>query len=540
MTLKEINTLRKSGHLQEALTAAESEFEMNSNNYTAGTLFWCLYDLFKKQTGEEANATLVRMQSLYHDFFNGDELVRKAIESSETRCLPHYQELKDGIEEVKRGGNAHPLYNRVSNLYEENNLDKKLYQDFGWLIYYTLKQTDLADSAKRKTLLHQYLKLNLARPSILHSLILGEAVKVEQNTPLQFRIRDFITLWGLENLREDDWEQYKTQDGKVLPSLVEKLIGVYTKELKTDGIASPSEFSKLVDDALIKYPKSQNMPYFKATVLISQGELEEALDYYKNLILQYPSKFYLWSQTAELVEANETKIGLLTKALSCGTEDEFLGGVRLRLATLLVGKGLRGNAKYELDKYKETYQNKGWNLKPDFEQLYNYLGDIEPVSDNNALYAKFGERAEAFIYDSLPTIIAIKVSESQMDDRNHPGRKIITWTLRTENDVIRLRKPVKFGLNKRTADGSIFDIKLQEDKIVWIKPHLNSINEQWIKEVSGNVSLRTDRNGKKYTIISGSYVGENLLKGINDGQPVRVLSVRQKDGRWSAIRILKS
>ena len=170
----------------------------------------------------------------------------------------------------------------MSEWYHEGNLGEKLYPDFGWLIYYALKQTNLGETQNRKILLNQYLKLNLPRPSILHSLILGEAIKIEQTTPLQFRIRDFIRIWGLENLRTEDWEQYKTNEGHTLPSLVEKLIGVYAKELKTDGIKSPDDFSNLVDNALTKYPKSQNMPYFKATVLISQGKKEEALDYYKN------------------------------------------------------------------------------------------------------------------------------------------------------------------------------------------------------------------------------------------------------------------
>lgn len=52
--------------------------------------------------------------------------------------------------------------------------------------------------------------------------------------------------------------------------------------------------------------------------------------------------------------------------------------------------------------------------------------------------------------------------------------------------------------------------------------------------------LRKDRNGKKYTIISGSYVGENLLTRIDDGQRINILSVQQKDGRWTAVTILKS
>ena len=345
MTIKEITTLRKAGHLQEALTAAENEFANHSNNYTAGTLFWCLNDVLKQQSSEDDGATIERMHALYNDFCNGDEFMQKAIATAERRRLPHYQEIKDAVENAKNGGDAITWHHKMSEWYHEGNLDKKLYPDFGWLIYYALKQTNLGEAQNRKILLNQYLKLNLPRPSILHSLILGEAIKIEQTTPLQFRIRDFIRIWGLENLRTEDWEQYKTNEGHTLPSLVEKLIGVYAKELKTDGIKSPDDFSNLVDNALTKYPKSQNMPYFKATVLISQGKKEEALDYYKNLILQYPSKFYLWNQTAELIEDYDTKIGLLCKALTCGTEDEFLGGVRLRLASLLNQKGLKENAK---------------------------------------------------------------------------------------------------------------------------------------------------------------------------------------------------
>lgn len=239
MTIKEITTLRKAGHLQEALTAAENEFANHSNNYTAGALFWCLNDVLKQQSGEDDGATIERMHALYNDFCNGDEFMEKAIATAERRRLPHYQEIKDAVENAKNGGDAITWHHKMSEWYHEGNLGEKLYPDYGWLIYYALKQTNLGETQNRKILLNQYLKLNLPRPSILHSLILGEAIKIEQTTPLQFRIRDFIRIWGLENLRTEDWEQYKTNEGHTLPSLVEKLIGVYAKELKEgSGIAS--------------------------------------------------------------------------------------------------------------------------------------------------------------------------------------------------------------------------------------------------------------------------------------------------------------
>lgn len=543
MTIKEITALRKSGQLQKALEAAKSEFERNANKYTVSALFWCLYDFAKQQSGEELASTFDRMKSLYSNYCVGDELMQKALSSISRMVQNHFQELKDALEKAKRGDRIYQEYQYFLSLFKAGDLDATLFLDFGWLIYYALKQTFSDEQIHidsvhiRKEMLSNYLALELQKPSMLHSLILTEAIKVEQNTPLQFRIRDFIRIWGLENLREEDWEQYRTEEGNTLPSTVEKLIGVYTKELKTDGVESPDDFDLLVDKALAKYPKNQNMPYFKATVLISQGKSQEALTYYKNLILQFPSKFYLWNQTVELVEDIDTRIGLLCKALTCGADDEFLGGVRLRLASLLYQKGMGENAKYELERYRETYQNNRWNLKPEFWQVYNQVNSVETAVDNNVIYAEFAVRADEFIYSSLPTVIAVKVAETKSEDRNHPGRKITTWVLRTSENVLRLRKPTKFGLRKRVSNGVVFEIKIHDGKIVWIKEHIGNIAVPWLKQLRGKVHLRTDCNGKKYAIVAKSYIGEGLLKAINEGQEIKFLSIQQKDGRWSAISL---
>ncbi|MGN0207668.1 MAG: tetratricopeptide repeat protein, partial [Muribaculaceae bacterium] len=460
MTIKEITNLRKSGHLQEALAAANIEFSKNSNMYTAGALFWCLYDLLKQQSNGDAQETLERMKALYNEFCKGDDCKQRSLDSAEIQLIPHHQEVKNAYEEAKNGGDAFALYQQVASWHDDGTLDNRLYNTFGWLIYYALKQTDLKDATKRKQLLFRYLKLELPRPSMLHSLILGEAVKVEENTPLLFRIRDFVRLWGLENLREEDWAQFKTEGGNVTHSNVEKLIKVYTKELRTDGVEAPSEFVALVDDALTRYPNNQYMPSYKADVLISLGRSREALEYYKNMILLSPSKFYLWDKMAELVEDVDLKIGLLSKALICGAEDKFLGAIRLKLATLLYGKNMGENAKYELDKYREIYQKNAWGLKSSFWELFNRLKSITSAANNDALYQQFAVGADEFIYSALPSKVAVKLFEKQDADRNRPGRMISTWILRTEKDVIKLRKPTKFRLNRHTPNGTVFDVKL--------------------------------------------------------------------------------
>lgn len=538
MTTKEITALRKSGKLAEALQAAETEFSKNANIYTVGALFWCLNALYRTQNHDEALLTINRMKSLYEAYSVGDELMIKALAAAERSIMPHYHEIKQAVEQVKSdGGDADTLYRRFLGLYESNELDPSLYAELGWLIYYALKYTSLADARTRKEMLNDYLKLGLSKQSILHSLILSEAVKVEQNTPLQFRIRDFMSLWGFENLRKEDWEQFKSDNGNVLPSLVEKLIGVYAKELKTDNVAASEDFSNLVDRALDAYPNNQNMPYFKAMVLISQGKKEEAISYFRDLILRFPSKYYLWDKTANLVDDPDTRIGLLSKALTTCDDEKFIGGVRLAMAKALIEKNEMSHAKYELNRYAEFYRSQGWNLKGEYWDIQNRLNGVESAADNNSIYSTYSQKAEEFIYSQLPEEVAVKVSDRLVDDRNHPGRKYPLWILRTRDGVMRLKKPTKFGLDRRQKDGTPFSVRIHENKIVWIQNMDAVPSTDWLKEASGELKIRTDRKGKRFAIIGGAYVGEKLLESLVDGQSVSILCIKQDDGRWSAVSL---
>lgn len=539
MTVKEINDLRKSGRLAEALEAAEIEFSKSADRYTAGALFWCLYELYKSQPRDEALATLARMKAI-NDDFPDDTYMQKTLANIERSLIPHFQEVKDAVDKSKAGDRSVEHYQSIALFFDDGELDPCLYADFGWLTYYALRATSAGEVLQRKYMLARYLKLGLQGKSLLHSLILKEAIRVEQDTPLQFRIRDFIRLWGLENLRDEDWEQYKNKDGMLLPSTVEKLIGVYVRELKTDRVEAPAEFVELVDVAVAKYHKSQNMLYFKAIVLVSQGRREEAIDCFRSLILRFPSKAYLWQDAAELVDDKDTQLGLLSKALTLGGDEQFLGGIRLAMAALLIDRGDSAHAKYELDKYRDLYLSRGWHLKEQYRSLEGQVCDVTSAADNRDLYARFSHHADVFIYSGLQEQIAVKISEKMTDDRNRPGRKIATWTLRTDSDeTLYLKKPSKYGLDKRACSRYFFSVKVHEGRIVAIQPTDSAPTVDWLKKTEGEIHLRSDRNGHSYAIVDGVYIADHLLRGISDGQAVRVLALRKKDGRWAAIAIFK-
>lgn len=484
MTIKEITELRKSGKLQEATAAAEELFSNHPDKYSAGALFWCLFAAFKKQEERQAKVTVTRMKDLFTAYCADDKMLA------------------------------------------------------GWLIYATLRITRPDDVTARKTLLMNYLNLGMPRPSSLHSLILSEAIVVEKNTPLLFRIRDFVRLWGLDNLREEDWKQFKTDKGITMPSTVEKLITVYAKELRTDHVAAPEKFSALLDKAMERYPDSQNLPHDKALVLMSLGDKDGAIDYYRKLLSRYPSKGYLWAQLSELIDNPETKMGMLVKAIKSG-KDELVGNYRLALARLFKDKGLLPNAKNEIVKFAETYQALGWHLKPEFRELDTLLTSVAPSGDNSLIYAEYEPFADDFICSALPSVVAVKVSDRLVEDKHHPGKKIVLWALKTKDARINLKKPAKYGLNSRTPDGALFSAKISEGKIVRISPLEGPCTEPWLKEQTGTVHFRTDKNGNRYAKIDGTYVPDKLLKDTADDQTMKIISIQQNDGRWKAVGIIR-
>ena len=537
MTIKEINELRKNGQLTEALAAAEAEWEKAQNVYTAGALFWCLNDLSKTA---EANVPelYVRMKELQEQHGPDDEYMTKALKALERKLLPHFSEVKDAAEVVKKDSSkAIALCKNIKQIYEQGELLEQLYPDYGWIIYHALKNTNVNETHARKLLLFDYLKLDLETPSVLHSLILSEAVKIEKSNPLQFNFKEFVKLWGLGNLRDEDWQQFKTDDGKVFSSLVEKLITVYVRELKTDHVEPANDFVEVLDKALGMFGNNQNLPYFKAITLIAQSKKEEATNYYRQLIIKNPNKFYLWQQTAEIVEDIETRIALLCRAVNTGEDETFIGGARLALAALLIDKGLCANAHHELDIYRKTYEKNQWHLKTEFIDLARRIpqGTI-PTSNNKELYNEYATLADQFIYSQLPSTYVVKTGGKMVDDRMHPGRKYLEWTLVTQSKRLFLKKPLKFGLDKKAPDGTIFEAKLLKDKIVWIKPVESEPTLDWLKQATGTVQRRTNKDGKPYAIIDKIYVGERLLKNIADGQTITVIATK-RDDKWNAIAI---
>ncbi len=93
-----------------------------------------------------------------------------------------------------------------------------------WDIYYYLQDNyKEAGSQQVRTLLALYMKIPVVRPSIIHSRMLGMAVKISEEYD-DFRFPQFLQMWGYDDkLMSYDRRQQPGKDGRLYLSLKERV-----------------------------------------------------------------------------------------------------------------------------------------------------------------------------------------------------------------------------------------------------------------------------------------------------------------------------
>ena len=307
------------------------------------------------------------------------------------------REIKEGTDKARKGEPTNPLMLKLKKLLERGQLDVPLHNNVGWFLYFRIKNSQHSNFVIQKKDLATYLKLQVSKPSLLHSLILHEAVRMKRQKPNAFKFFNCLTLWGLENLRSEDWQLFEGEDTGKSTSLVEKIISCYAKELTQLKIEATSEMADLTDKAMKTFPENGNLLLYKSEICKSLGNKEEALAHLKSLLLRQPSKSLFWRKTAELIGKHDLKIACLCKAISLQEDEEFLGDTRLKLARLLLRKKLPQFALFELQKYHRLYMSKKWALSKEYDELRNRINPEVKAEDDQKIYSHYMPIADDFL-----------------------------------------------------------------------------------------------------------------------------------------------
>ena len=248
------------------------------------SLFWVLRDMAEKQfipsnKMEEAQNCLEYMEKLLPNMMDENKIGEKAYQKLYKLILPHASEVKSVLELSKT--NPNEAYHKITEFVgtDAKQLDKKLHEDFGWVVYRYMKaNADQFTSVQIRYLLRNYMQLKNTRPSLLHSTILNYALNFSKGHP-DFSFYKFFMLWNAENLRGKDYEEGDI-DGHKISSLISRICRCI---IESNEIFDASDFVSKFDKQNIIIEHLRQAYFWKLMNLHKENrfnELFNAFDFY--------------------------------------------------------------------------------------------------------------------------------------------------------------------------------------------------------------------------------------------------------------------
>lgn len=310
-------------------------------------------------------------------------------------------------------------------------LDKTLSTSFGWELYRISKTLSAAEPMNLlaiKKNLNDYLKLNVEKPSLLHSRILQLASKLAGAE--RFSMVAFSRLWGLEYLRPEDWERFITDDRKEVPSLAEKVIQQASKEAaKEDDQGALVYILPHLDMAIGESPDNLWLALNKAKVLLGLGRNDDALKFALDVTRAKPNDYWTWELLGDISANpdNDLDLSCYCKALLCSSDDRFTGKVRLKLASKLIERGEYPAAKYEINRILISKERDGYKVPREVDNMVSqaWYEKTECPHSNDSFYRSHKTAAEDLLFSQLPWISAnLGETFTVPGKENKPNRRL--------------------------------------------------------------------------------------------------------------------
>lgn len=469
ITSKEVFAKRKEGAVDEAYRMAlELMSSPNANDWDRKAFCWCLIDIIKRDVGNGDNVNLAhyRLQLENVEPDPSDEVLAKGVCNVLSLCNPGGQEISKAKALSKEGRHAEAAA-AYRKAFAAGLGDKEAQTGFGWELFKHSKQLIAAENVNLgaiKRNLNAYLKLDVDKPSLLHSCVLQFAAKLAGQD--KFSMLVFSRLWNLDNLRPEDFERYRAEDGKEYPSLAEKVIQQAGKEAAaSDDVREQEHVLPRLDAAIERFPDNIWLKLDKAKVLLALGMHDEALAFGLAVAKAKPNDYWAWGLLGDIVSRTdgEAALGCYCKALSCPAEDKFTGKIRLKVARHMVESNDLSAAKLEVETVARSKESEGHRIPEEAAEIASqpWFAETAAASSNRSFYMSKLPAAEALLFGSLPWINAC-VGEKYFapGKEDKPKRTIFlkSSSIPTETSI----PESKLG-RKKMAPGSAIKVKGEFD-----------------------------------------------------------------------------
>jgi hypothetical protein len=432
ITSKEVFAKRKEGAIDEAYRMAlELMGAPLVDDWGRKAFCWCLIDLIKRdaKNGNQENLPHYRKQLESIEADPSDDVLAKGVRNALSLCNPGGQQISQAKALSKDGRHA-----EAAAIYRKTlacgSADRETQTSFGWELYFhsrDLMAADIVNLGAVKRNLHDYLKQDVEKPSLLHTCVLQLAVKLAGQDKLGMLA--FSRLWNLEYLRPEDFERYRAEDGKEYPSVAERVIQQAGKEAAASDSAQEQNYIlPHINAAIERFPDNIWLKLDKAKVLLSLGLHDEAMAFGLAVAKAKSNDYWAWGLLGDIISKTDQQaaLGCYCKALSCSADDKFTGKVRLKVAQRMLESNDLAAAKHEIEAVIRSKASEGHKIPEVAAEIASqpWFAEMTANASNRDFYKSHAPAAEALLFGSLQWVDAnVGDKFTILDKENKPKQK---------------------------------------------------------------------------------------------------------------------
>lgn len=554
---KEVFAKRREGAIDEAyMMALELMAAPQVDDWDRKAFAWCLIDLIKRDAkdGQLENLPHYRSQLESIAVDPADDVLNKGVRHALSLCNPFGRQISEARALSKSGQHAQAaaIYRKV---WMNGAANQEIQTSFGWELYQHTKALLAKENfsvGEVKRNLSDYLKLEIEKPSPLHSRILQLAAKLAGQDKL--KMLAFSRHWNLQHLREDDYERYRAEDGREYPSLAEKVIQQAGKEAAAaDDADGQAYMLPFIDSAIGRFPDNVFLKLNKAKLLLALGRHDEALAFGIAVTKAKSNDYWSWGLLGDIVSQKDpdAALGCYCKALSCSAEDKFTGKIRLEVAERMLEANDHAAAKHEVEAIIRAKEQEGYKIPEAVASIaaQDWFAGVQAKASNRDYYRLHAKAAEALLFNDLPWIDAclgetFVVPGKEDKPKPKPRRKVFLKTdaIPTEvaipeskvarmslatGDAVRVKG--EFDENQRF---NLFVLERRAGATAWdIAPELLGVVNQ----------VNEDKQAIRYIVsreINGEIPMSALPCAFAEGDAIEVQLVRYVSKRGPQYRVL--
>lgn len=522
---QQITAARRNGRLQEAYQlSVDFLAETPNDRWVQGAFGWVLIDFVKQYASGSDQPALRRYTDELGSFVvpEGDDLLAKHRE----RCLNAFTPIGKALEEAhilsKRGQHedAIRIYMEVSS---KNVLNDEARVAFGWELFRAIKvatvktesgKLDERNIGRIRNYLNLYFKLDISRPDLLHSCIMQQGIKVARQGHLKFI--PFLRMWNIENLRAEDYQGSRADDGKEFPPLAEDLTQLASKEACRNNTVQDLEYVMPHLKAAVKrYPHNIWLKYNMAKTYRGLNQLDQALELATVFAKEKASESWAWDLLGDLQPDLEMQLSCYAKALTCSDDDNFTSKIRLKFAHLLASRA-PDEARAEVERVLQFKQRNSDRIPQEAADMAQmpWFTNATSAPTGPTFYNKYKIPAEEILFADLPWFDACLGEEVVIERED--GSKSKKRRIHVKASPIATEISVSASLPAVRGKEVGYPIRLQKETMAgarWkttvhrIQPRPNGVINDVIGEVFGVVSGLDTKNNIVHFIVEKDLTG---------------------------------